>query len=270
MDIFDSHTHLNQEDLFPNRENLLTNFINEWGKWLINAWANRTYNTNGLLISKKSKILFPNTFVKCALWRHPCDVENIWIDAKKSIDELENKIMDNKDYVVAIGECWIDLHYDPERKTLSLQKQYFKEQCKLAKKLNIPIMIHTREAFNETYEILKEYPELTIYIHCRWYWESEIKTILNTFKKIYIWFCWNITYKNAETLRESIKILPIENLLIETDAPYLSPQGHRWTINSPERVKIIWEYIWSILWIQEEQLRNQIEKNFYNLYVNKK
>ena len=91
--------------------------------------------------------------------------------------------------------------------------------------------------------------------------------MLKTFKNLYIGFCGNITYKNAENLRESAKILPIDKLLIETDAPYLSPQWFRWLLNSPERVKNVGEYVWELLKIQEEKLREQVKNNFFNLYT---
>ena len=67
-------------------------------------------------------------------------------------------------------------------------------------------------------------------------------------------------------MRESIKILPLKNLLIETDAPYLSPQWFRWTLNAPEKVKEIWKYIGELLNIPEEQLWKQVKENFFNLY----
>lgn len=268
MKIFDSHTHLNQEDLFKNREQLLDDFVNIWWKWLINAWANRTYNRNWILISEISKKKYPNLFIKCALWRHPCDVENIWTDYIKSKQELKKQIINSKEYIVAIGECWIDLHYDQEWETLELQKQYFKVQCELAQELSLPIMIHSRDAFTETYEILKHFPKLTVYIHCRWYSPEEIKLLLKSFNSLYIGFCWNITYKNAENLRESVKILPLNKLLIETDAPYLSPQWFRWELNSPRKVKDIGNYIANLLNIEEWELREQIEKNFFDLYTN--
>lgn len=267
MDIFDSHTHLNQEDLFLNWETLLDNFVNIWGKWLVNAWANEIYNQNWILISKTAKKKHPDIFVKCILWWHPCDVERIWNNYKKSKDILKEDILNNKEYVVGIWECWIDLHYNEEWKTLELQKNYLISQCELAQELNLPIIIHSRDAFNETYEILKKFSNLKVYIHCWWYGPQEIDTMLKTFKNLYIGFCGNITYKNAENLRESAKILPIDKLLIETDAPYLSPQWFRWSLNSPERVKNIGEYVWQLLNIQEEKLREQVEKNFFNLYA---
>ena len=267
MKIFDSHTHLNQEDLFPNWESLLENFINIGGQGLVNAWANEAYNQNWILIAKTAQKKHPNIFVKCILWWHPCDVERIGKDYNKSKNKLKEDILNNKEFVVGIWECWIDLHYDEEWKTLELQKNYLISQCELAQELNLPIIIHSRDAFNETYEILKKYKDLTVYIHCWWYGPQEIKTMLETFKNLYIGFCGNTTYKNAENLRESVKILPIDKLLIETDAPYLSPQWFRWTLNAPERVKDIWKYIWDLLNIDEKKLREQVEKNFFNLYT---
>jgi TatD DNase family protein len=130
-------------------------------------------------------------------------------------------------------------------------------------------MIHSRDAFQETYDVLKQFPNITVYIHCWWYWEKEVQMLLKTFPNLYIWFCWNITYKSAENLRESLKILPIEKLLVETDAPYLSPQGHRWEINEPKNVIVIWKYISELLRIEEETLWKQVCTNFFNLYKNK-
>ena len=267
MNIYDSHTHLNQDTLFPEWKEHISSFIELWGKGLVNAWANESYNTNWLEIAKTCETLFPNFYTKCALGYHPCDTENVKGGLEKGIEDLKNQILENKKYVVAIGECWIDLHYE-DAPCLEEQQQYFKAQCELARELNVPIMIHSRDAFNETFEILKKFTDITVYIHCRGYWKEEIKKMIETFPQLYIGFCWNITYKSAENLRESIKELPLKKLLIETDAPYLSPQGRRWEPNTPKNVKVIGEYIAALLWIPEEKLWEQVEKNFFNLYEN--
>jgi TatD DNase family protein len=265
MDIYDSHTHLNQWDLYPQWKELVSEFINLWGKWLVNAWA-YDYNKRGLTITKESKTLFPNCRIKCSLWAHPCDIE----ETTKSIDEIINEIRElyksNTSDVVAIGECWIDLHFWAQWEMIERQKELFDKQCQLAKEFWIPIMIHSRDWFQETFDILKNYTDLTVYIHCWWYDEPEIKILLDTFPNLFIGFCWNTTYPKAENLRRSAKLIPIEKLLIETDAPYLSPQWHRWEKNSPARVKLIWEFIAQLRWISEEQLRKIVEKNFYTLY----
>lgn len=105
---------------------------------------------------------------------------------QKAIQKLKNQILSHQEAIVAIGECGIDLHFDTEEKTLSLQKEVFEAQCELAQKTNLPIVIHSRDAFDETFKILKNYPELTIYFHCRGYTEKEIQILLTTFPKLFI------------------------------------------------------------------------------------
>ena len=268
MDIYDSHTHLNQLSLFQNREHYFSSFLEIWWKGLVNAWANQEYNLNGINIAKICKERYPDCYVKCAIGRHPCDIQQLDDNLDLEKQNLKQQILENKEFVVAIGECWIDLHYE-EAQNVEEQQKYFKAQCELAQELWLPIMIHSRDAFQETYDVLKQFPNITVYIHCWGYWEKEIQLLLKTFPNLYIWFCWNITYKSAENLRESLKILPIEKLLVETDAPYLSPQGHRWEINEPKNVIVIWKYISELLRIEEETLWKQVCTNFFNLYKNK-
>ena len=265
MKIYDSHTHLNQELLFPKREELFFSFIQNWWAWLVNAWANENYNTRGIEIAKRCKENYPEVFVKCALGWHPCDVENIHWDLDEERAHLKDLIIQNREEVVAIGECWIDLHYW-KIEGLEKQKRYFRAQCELAQELELPIVIHSRDGFSETFEVLKDFKDLVVYIHCWGYSAKEIEIMVASFPKLFIGFCWNISYKNAENLRESVKVLPLEKLLIETDAPYLSPQGFRWKENSPEMVGIIWKYIAELLCVSEEALWEQVEKNFYTLY----
>lgn len=85
----------------------------------------------------------------------------------EKIERLKQLYSDNKQYVVAIGECGIDLHYPNSLETLEVQKQLFIEHCKIAREFNLPLMVHSRDAFEQTFEILKNYSDLTIYFHCR-------------------------------------------------------------------------------------------------------
>jgi len=109
--------------------------------------------------------------------------------------------------------------------TLEIQKQLFIRHCELARELNLPIVVHSRDAFNDTFEILQNYTDLTVYFHCRGYGTQEIKKLQDLkIKKLYFGFCGNVTYKKAEELRESLKIIPLDQLVLETDAPWLTPQ----------------------------------------------
>lgn len=227
MPIYDSHTHLNQEQLFPKRKDLLASFIQAEGKGLVNAGANASYNEKGILIAQESQKLFPDCWVKCCLGFHPCDVEQLEGSPEAALAQLKSQILAHREEVVAIGECGIDLHYDQEGTTLPLQRQIFESQCRLARELNLPIVIHSRDAFDQTFEILKAFSDLKIYFHCRGYGEAELQRLLENFPHLFIGFCGNISYPKAENLRISLKATPKEKILIETDAPYLSPQTFR-------------------------------------------
>lgn len=266
MRIFDAHTHLNQEDLFPNRKEHLEAFAGVWGHGLVNIWANRQYNTNGLTISNESKKSFPDLWIKASLGIHPCDVGNVIGNVEAEITLIKQQIEANRDSIVAIWECWIDLHYPEGASFLELQRDFFKAQCELAREFDLPIVIHSRDAFSETLEILKEFKDLVIYFHCWGYWPDEIKVLKSEFSQLFIGFTGNISYPKAEEIRASLREADFTQILLETDAPYLSPQGFRGQINSPAKVSIVGKFAAETLGISEEQLWAQVEENFWRLY----
>lgn len=274
MRLIDAHTHLNAEPLSENREMYIQKFIDAGGVWLVNSGADEFYNIKWIEIAKKAESInwktWSNCIIKATIGWHPleCVENNITLEnIHEKMDWIKKLYLDNISYVVAIGETWLDLHYSHSLETLELQKQLFVLHCKLARKLNLPLVIHSRDAFEETFEILKNYSDLTIYFHCRWYWVREFELLNSKFEKLYIGFCGNVTYKNAENLRETLKIVPLNQLLLETDAPYLSPQLFRWTTNHPANVKYIYDFVAQELDILIELFEKQIEKNFNSIYA---
>jgi len=263
----DAHTHLNSPQLFPSRKEHISDFEKIWWKALINIWADEKYNKNGITISRE---YLWNSFVKCTIGLHPFEVvigniKSNNLDEK--ISELKKIYLKNKEHIIAIWETWIDTHYEWEI-NLELQKELFKKQCDLAKELKLPIIIHSRDDFDSTIEILENYKEIKIYFHCRWYGNEEIKKLEKYNLKNYrVWFCGNITYPKAQNIRDSLKACNLNNILIETDAPYLSPQKLRWQTNYPKNIQYIYDFIAKELNINIENLKKQIEKNFYLLYT---
>jgi TatD DNase family protein len=126
---------------------------------------------------------------------------------------------------------------------LEIQKQLFIEHCKIAREFNLPLMVHSRDAFKQTFEVLKDYTDLIIYFHCWGYGPNEFRMLNAEFKNLFVGFCGNVTYKKAEELRETLKIVPLDQLLLETDAPYLTPQIIRGETNHPANVKYIYEFV---------------------------
>lgn len=265
--LYDSHTHLNSPELFPDFEEYVQNFKDAWWKKLINVWVDKERSIRWFKIQEK----FPNICYSSA-WFHPSesifnkdfrkDPENYLKSAEEFIQESIDKWL-----IVAIWECGLDYHYNVDPLAISLQKILFKTQLDLSERNKIPVIVHSRDAFEDSIEILKKYKDIKINLHCWWYGPEEIEVVQSTFPNIRIWFDWNISYKNANKLRESLIKANIENILIETDAPYLSPQVVRKERNQPANIRYIYEYISNLLNIQETSLEKQIEKNFKELFV---
>jgi len=262
---YDAHTHLNSPELFTNAEKYIQNFIDAEGKEMVVVWASEEYNRNAVILAKKFWLkitlgLHPEIFMQNEIWNVQ-EVKQLILDSgcKKIMPEWQQS-------VVAVGECWIDLYYPWSEQTLDNQKELFAMQCDLAQELKLPLVIHSRTAFNQTIDILKNYKNQTIYFHCRWYGPEQIKILQSLFPKLFIGICGNVTYKKADELRDSLKLIWEDQLLLETDAPYLSPQIVRWTQNEPANVKYIYDYVAEFLWKEKNTLQGQIEKNFKNIY----
>ena len=277
---YDSHTHLNSPELFPKYEELLANFIKIWWKKLVNVWVDKERTQRALEIQKNypeyclstvwfhpSEVIFKRKWNKFLFWKETL----FWDEFLQAIENYIRELVENK-LVIAIWECWLDYHYTEKdggklsKDSIEKQKELFILQCKLAQEYDIPLVIHSRDAFEDSVEILKDFKELKIYFHCWGYWPEEIKIIVDLFPNLRVGFDWNITYKKADDLRDSIKLLPFEKILLETDAPYLTPQIIRKEQNQPANIKYIYEYVSNLLNIPELELQKIIEENFYNYY----
>ena len=266
--LYDSHTHLNSPELFEKYETYIKEFIEVWGKKLINVWVDKARTQRALKIQEK----YPNICYS-TVWFHPS--ETIYNDEFKKDKEIYFKDVQNyieklikEKKVVAIWECGLDYHYKVDENIVKDQKELFILQCEIAKKYNYPIVIHSRDAFEDSLEILKNYKDLKIDFHCWWYDKEQIKIIQDMFPNLYIGFDGNITYKKANNLRRSLKATKIDKLLFETDAPYLTPQIVRKNMNKPSYVEYTYDYACWLLWIEKSEFEKQIEKNFKDIFWN--
>jgi len=272
MRLYDFHTHLNDPKLYPKWQEYLNNFVQNWWKWLVNVWVDAIWNQRAVEIAnyvKNDDILNKDVLVFSTIGYHPSEI-CFWnikkTDFVKHILKLKELYLKNKDVIVWIWECWIDIYYPNWTETLDLQKEFFGLQCELAQELNLPLVIHSRDDFNSTFDILKNFKNLKIYFHCWWYWPEEVKKVLNYFPNVWIWFAWNVTYPKADKLRDSLKVVPFENLVLETDAPYLAPQVIRWQKNEPANVRFIYEFVSDFRSIEIEKICDIMEWNFKKLY----
>lgn len=161
--------------------------------------------------------------------------------------------------VVGVGEIGLDFYWDKERKSKKEQLIAFEDQLMLAIEHNKPAMVHMRGAEEEMWEFFKSHKLPSIQMHCWSGSEDFLNWCLSN--GMMVSFAGNITFKGAEELRRLVKMVPIEQLLIETDSPYLSPEPVRGRTNEPKNVKIIGEFVAYLRNITPEKLFEQTTKN---------
>lgn len=248
----DVHTHLEMLEEAPDK---VLDLANQEGiQQLITIGTHPDDNKKVIAISEK---YFPK--VVCTLGIHPHE-------AKFYDDQVEAELKDQllAEYVVGVGEIGLDFYYnhsDPE-----VQKQVFRKQLDIAEQFALPVQIHTRDAEKETVEILKDYQgRVKGMIHCftgtRWLAEECLALGWN------ISLSGVVTFKNSSDLRETLKIIPLNRLHIETDAPFLAPVPMRGKKNTPAFMVHTAKLISVIKAVSELELRDQVYKNALKLFT---
>lgn len=226
MKLFDSHCHYNDEKFDEDRDEIISQNLKEISNAIVSGY-NLESSKKALEIANKYKELYAIVGIS------PNDVaEDI------NYEELEELAKNPK--VVGIGEIGLDYYWNKENK--ELQKQVFIKQIEIANKLNLPIVIHCRDASIDTIEILKNHPvNKKGVFHCCPLNRELIKEAIKL--DFYISFSGNITFKNAKNAEACIKEVPLEKQLIETDSPYMTPEPYRGRRNEPAKVKFVAEKI---------------------------
>ena len=230
MIFFDSHAHYNDEKFDDDREDIL-NAIKNYGidKVIIPGYSIES-SQKAVSIANGKKWLYATCGVS------PNDLVQ---DADKAVEVIGSLCKDKKK-VVAIGEIGLDYYWNKENK--NVQKEFFKKQIKLANELNLPIVIHSRDASIDTISILNEIRcNKNGVFHCCQFNLEMVKSALKL--GYYISFAGPCTFKNSKNAIEVIKQVPLDRILIETDSPYLAPEPVRGTRNDSRNVKIIAEKI---------------------------
>ena len=193
---------------------------------------------------------------------HPCSVDQDFLDNLKT---LESKINENN--FIAIGEIGIDLHWD--KTYLKEQKKAFETQINWAIKYNLPIVIHSRKSFDEIYQILKKYQDQSLkgVFHCFNGNIEEAQKIIDL--GLLLGIGGVLTFKNSN-LDQVVEKVSIKHILIETDAPYLSPMPYRGKRNQPEFLSIIANKICEIKNISISELTNNLYLNTNSIFFNEK
>jgi len=200
----------------------------------------------------------PYDFIHASAGLHPLGVKEL-----SSLALLEQQARHKK--VVAIGETGLDYFYQQDN--AALQQQAFAAHLDLARQLKKPVIVHTRDAKADTLAMLRDKADLEVggVIHCFTEDWAMAKACLDL--GFYISISGIVTFNNAKALREVVKKLPMEQLLVETDSPYLTPAPHRGQQNEPKHVRLVAQYVADLKGVSLAQLAAQTSQNFADLFM---
>jgi len=261
MEFFDSHSHYNDEAFDKDRGHIIEEAYSAGITKILCAGYNIEKTKKAIELAG----IYPYIYASAGI--SPNDLSGISEEQiRENISEI--KELAKNESVVAIGEIGLDYYWNKENK--ELQKELFISQIELANDLNLPIIIHTREAWQDTIKILKTYVgadavrPLTGVFHCCPLNQELVKEVLGL--DFYISFAGPITYKNTKNAAEIIGIVPIEKIVLETDCPYLSPEPKRGTRNDSRNIEIIAKKVAEIKKMKIEDIAKITYENTKRLF----
>ena len=258
MEFFDSHSHYNDKRFNEDREKIIKETYEAGVTKFVCAGYDIQSSLNSLNISEKYDFIYsicgisPNDI--------PQSEQQLW----KDIEEISKIAKDNNSKkLVAIGEIGLDYYWNKENK--ELQKQAFIKQIELANELELPIVIHSRDASVDTIDIIKNHKVNKVGIfHCCQLNQELVRQALEL--GYYISFAGPITYKSSKNAPEVIKMVPIDRILIETDSPYLSPEPNRGRRNDCRNVKYVAQKIADVKELTIEEVAQKTYENAIRIF----
>ncbi|TCL54266.1 TatD DNase family protein [Kineothrix alysoides] len=251
--LFESHAHYDDEAFENDRGKLLESFKENDIEYVINIGASIRTTENTIALTKK----YP--FIYGAAGVHPSDTAELneekfaWLKEQCSLPKI-----------VAVGEIGLDYYWDePDRE---IQKKWFDRQLQMAREVKLPIIIHSRDAAKDTVDMMKagRAEEAGGVIHCFSYTKETAREFLG------MGFSFGIggviTFNNAKKLREAVEYIPMENILLETDSPYLAPMPYRGKRNSSLYLPLIAEKIAEVKGISYEEVVEITSHNAKRLF----
>ena len=253
MKIFDAHTHLNDVPFHGHEQDYVDNANELAVVKIANVGSNRDFNERAIKLSEQ----FTNMYAIVGF--HPDD-SKLYNEAERAI--LAEQLPQAK--VVAVGEIGLDYHWDASPR--AIQREAFRDQLELAHELKLPVNVHTRDAMSDTYDILKD---------------SNVRGfggVIHNFNGdpewlqkfldlgLYVSFSGVVTFKNAKEVHESARLVPLDRVLVETDAPYLTPMPYRGKQNEPAYTRYVVEKIAALKELPIEEVAAATYQNTMELY----
>ncbi len=253
IQIFDTHTHYDDKSFDEDRELLLQDITNADVQCVVNVAANMRGCEDTLKLIKKYPYMYG------ALGVHPDETKDL---TENDMLFIEEHINDDK--IVAVGEIGLDYYWDSVER--DVQKKWFVRQMEIARQANKPVIIHSREAAEDTYEIMKEVRagEIGGVVHCFSYSKEMAAKFLDM--GFYIGIGGVVTFKNAKKVKEAVEYIPVEKIVTETDCPYLAPDPYRGSRNDSRNIRYVIKAIAELKGMEEEALAKILYENAKRLY----
>ena len=251
--LIDTHTHLDDARYNDDRDTMIARAREAGVSTFITIGCDLATSRSAAELAGR------HPFVYATVGVHPHEVKHIaddWYDELRRLARYDN--------VVAYGEIGLDYHYNHSPPTL--QRERFREQVCLARELSLPIVIHTREAQDDTIAILKEEhaAEVGGVFHC---FSGDARLAKDALDLgFFLSFSGVITFQNAAMLRDIVKTVPVDRILIETDCPYLTPVPHRGTRNEPAYVRFVADKIAELKTISAEEVGTITTRNAQRVF----
>lgn len=255
MRIFDTHAHYDDEAFDTDREELLKALPGAGIEYVVNVGASIATTRSTLELSSKYDYIY------AAVGVHPSDIADL---NEESFSWLKEQTVRQK--VVAVGEIGLDYYWDKEPEVQAAQQVWFKRQLDLAREAGLPVIIHSRDAAKDTFDIMKEMDAGSIggVVHCYSY--SPELAVEYVKMGLFIGVGGVVTFSKAKKLKETVAAIPLDNIVIETDCPYLAPTPYRGKRNSSLNLPLVLAEIASIKGISEEEAADITFANAKRLY----
>ena len=253
--IIDTHAHYDDEAFDPDREVLLASMQEHGIEKLVNVCA----SIDGLQDTVKLIEKYP--FIYGAVGVHPDDAEQM---TEETLAEIRR--ISHMDKMIAIGEIGLDYYWHKEKKEHEIQQKMFRAQMEIAREEKLPFMIHSRDAAEDTLNIVREYMQGGMYggiIHCFSYSREIAAEYLNM--GLYLGIGGVVTFKNAKKLKEVVQYAPLSQLVLETDCPYMAPEPNRGKRNSSLDLPYVVQAIAELKQVTPEEVIEVTRENTHRL-----
>lgn len=249
MKLIDSHAHLDNAQFDEDRAEVLKR-VEENLEFAVNIGYDIHSSRRSVDYAHKYD------FIYAVVGVHPIDIEGYSDEVEKELEELAK---DEK--VLAIGEIGLDYHWMTQPK--EVQQKFFRRQMELARRVKKPVVIHSRDAMEDTLKILKEFPDVGGIFHC---YPGSYESAKEVTDRYYLGIGGVLTFKNAKTLVKVVENIPLDRLVLETDCPYMAPTPHRGKRNEPMYVEYVAQKLAEIKGVSYEEVAKITSENTKKAY----